>query len=157
MAQIKKAYQAIMAVLAENMDAQVSDIYAEVEALASAKSGGTGGNATSFHKDEDGNLVGIKCYYHKLWFNPEVVEFGKKSGSPTGLNSMCKDGNSKWTKQQSAFKKAKEQLLADVAAGEVDAADIGSILAELEEAKNVIVPNDELVGYETLEELLAAQ
>jgi len=54
----------------------------------------------------------------------------------------------------SAFKKAKEQLLEDVGSGEVEATDIAQITADLEEARQEIVPMEDVVGYETLEALL---
>ena len=156
MATIKKAYLDIVEFLQDNEDAYVRDILPQVTALASAKTGGGGGKATTFHRDEQGNVVAIQCYYHKLWMDPEVAEFGKKASSATGFNSMCKDGVSKWTKQQRDAKKAKEQLLTDVASGEIEAADLPALLAEIEEATDIVVPRDDNYGYETLEELLEA-
>ena len=154
---IKKAYQDIVTLLEDNNDAIVSDILPQVIQLASAKTGGGGGGrATTFHKDEEGNIVAIKCYYHNLWMDPEVAEFGKKTGSATGLNSMCKDGVSKWTKQQRQTKKAKEQLLQDLAAGEITADELPQALEEIEAASNEIIPRDDAYGFETLEELLEA-
>jgi len=156
MATIKKAYQDIVEFLQDNEDAYVRDILPQVTALASAKTGGGGGKATTFHRDEQGNVVGILCYYHKLWMDPEVAEFGKKASSATGFNSMCKDGVSKWTKQQRDAKKAKEQLLLDVSSGEIEAADLPALLAEIEEATDIVVPRDDNYGFSTLEELLEA-
>jgi len=152
---IKKAYQDIMSLLAANMNATVEDIYEQVEKLASAKAGG-GGGAAAFHKDENGDTVALHCSYHKLWFKPSEVEFGAKASSASGFNTMCKDGMSKWTKQLSTFKKAKEQLLTDVGAGEVDATDIVQITADLDEARQEIVPMDDVIGYDSLEALLAS-
>lgn len=155
MANIKKAYASIVELLQANEGSFVRDILPEVVALASAKTGGGGGKATTFHKDEEGNVVGILCYYHKLWMDPTAIEFGVKASSATGFNSMCKDGVSKWTKQQRDAKKAKEALLTDVASGEIEATDLPALLAEIEEASDLIVPLPEgMVGYATLEELL---
>lgn len=156
MSNIKKAHIEIVELLQANTDALVGDILPEVIALASAKTGGGGGRATTFHKDDNGEVVAIKCYYHGLWMSPADVEFGKKASSATGYNSMCKDGVSKWTKQERVAKAAKAQLLLDVADGTVDAADLPSIMAEIEEARQVVTPREDGYGYETLEELLEA-
>jgi hypothetical protein len=152
---IKKAYQEIMSLLAANMDKKVKTIYEQVEALASAKTGGGGTGATSFHKDEDGNIIALFCSYHGLWFRPSEVDFGKKASAASGFNTMCKDGMSKWTKQLSTFKKAKEQLLEDVGNGDVAATDIGTITATLQEAREAVVPMENYPGYASVEDLLA--
>jgi uncharacterized protein YuzE len=157
MATIKKAYQDIITLFQDNEDSFVRDILPQVTQLASAKTGGGGGKATTFHRDENGKVVGIQCYYHKLWMDPEVAEFGKKASSATGYNSMCKDGVSKWTKQQRDAKRAKEQLLLDVSNGDIEAADLPALLAEIEEASDVIIPRDDNYGFSTLEELLDSQ
>lgn len=154
---IKKAYTAIVALLTANQGLQVSDVLAEVIELASAKTGGGGGQASTFHKDEEGNTIAIRCYYHGLWMDPAEVEFGAKASSPTGLNSMCKDGMSKWTKQQRAAKAARNELLDSVANGETSADDLPGLLAEIEETRNAVIPREDEYGYESLEDLLAAQ
>lgn len=150
---IKKAYTNIVELLQANEDCLVGDILPQVVELASAKAGG-GGKATTFHKDADGTVRAIRCFYFGKWMDPAVVEFGKKASSTTGLNSMCKEGVSHWTKQQRAAKAAKEQLLADVAAGEVDHTELTELLAAIEEDRNVVA---EFNGpaFDTLEELLA--
>lgn len=153
MTQIKKAYQSIVSLLEANPDAKVKTLLDQVRELASAKSSG-GGSASTFHKDGD-NVTAIRCYYHGLWMNPEIAEFGKKTGSASGFNPMCKDGLSKWNRQQSQFKKAKEQLLARVAAGEVQAADIAAHLQEAEAARDQVIPREDSYGFATLEECLA--
>ena len=157
MSNIKKAHVEIVELLQANPEAVVSDILPEVIALASAKTGGGGGRATTFHKDDNGDVVAIKCYYFGTWMSPADVEFGKKASSATGYNSMCKEGVSKWTKQERVAKAAKEQLLVDVANGDVEASDLPRIMAEIEEARQVVIPREDGYGYETLEELLEAQ
>ena len=152
---IKKAFVAIIEVLNENLEASVADILPQIVELASAKSGGGGSKATTFHKDEDGVVVAIRCFYSGLWMDPAVVEFGKKTSSPTGLNSMCKEGVSHWTKQQRVAKLAKEQLLTDVSDGTVDASDLSEHLQAIEDERNTVVEMT-AQGYETLEALLEA-
>ena len=152
---IKKAYQEIVAFLEENADKKVKSIINDVVAMASAKSGGGGGGATTFHKNADGVVVAVRCLYHKLWMSPEVAEFGAKASSPTGLNSMCKDGVSKWSKQQRDAKNAKESLLAQVAAGEIEASNLGAELDAIEEARNVVEAREDGYGFAELEDCLA--
>jgi len=154
MSTIKKAFVEIVETLQANTNELVGDILPQIIALASAKTGGGGGKATTFHKNEDGQIVGVQCYYHGLWMSPEVAEFGKKASSATGYNSMCKDGVSKWTKQERVAKAAKEQLLLDVADGTVDAADLPAVMEEIENARKEREPREDAYGFATLEELL---
>lgn len=155
MATIKKAYAAIVELLEANQDAQVSDILPSVIELAAAKTGAGGGKATAFHRNEEGEVVAIKCYYHKLWMDPRVVEFGKKATSPTGMNNMCKDGVSKWTKQQRESKAAEAELLTRVAAGELAVEDIAGEQERIAEEAARIEAREDGYGFETLEECLA--
>ena len=87
--------------------------------------------------------------------DPRVVDFGAKATSATGLNSMCKDGVSKWTKQQRDLKKGKEALLDQLNKGEVEQSNLSELLTELEEASAATVPREDGYGFETLEECLA--
>lgn len=156
MATIKKAYTAIISLLEANRDAQVNDVIDQAIELASAKSGGGGGKATAHHRDENDNVVAIHCFYHQVWLDPAVVEFGKKASSATGLNSMCKEGVSKWTKQQRDFRNGKEALLEAVGSGDLEAADVPDAINELEAARKQITPLEgEYKGFATLEECLA--
>ncbi len=155
MATIKKAYQPIFEVLNANLDAQVSDVIEQLTALASAKTGGGGGKATNFHKLEDGTVAGIKCYYHGLWMDPRVVEFGNKTSSPTGLNNMCKDGVNKWTKQDRATKNLQQEILAEVMSGDIAPEDIATVQEEREAAIKAVIPREDGYGFATLEEMLA--
>ena len=159
MATIKKAYQAIITVLSAAIEADenatIASVMAEVTELASAKTGAGGGKATAFHRDEEGEVVAIKCYYHKLWMDPRVVEFGKKATSPTGMNNMCKDGVSKWTKQQRDVKAQEAELLGRVTSGELAVEDIPAEQERIAEEAKVITPREDEYGFETLEECLA--
>ena len=155
---IKKAYEAIInalkAAMEANIEATIESVIDEIVTLASAKSGAGGGKATQFHRNEEGIVVAIKCYYHKLWMDPEVVEFGKKATSATGLNNMCKEGVSKWTAQQRAAKLAGAELLDQVVAGTLLAEDIPAAQKRIADECAVIVPREDSYGFETLEECL---
>lgn len=151
---IKKAYEAIVEVLQANLTVTVEEVLPQVLELASAKTGSGGGKASTFHRDEDGNVVAIFCYAHKQWMDPRVVEFGSKAGSPTGFNNMCKDGVNKWTAAQRKRKAAESELLTRVAAGEVAPEDIAAEQARIAEEAGAIAPREDGYGFETLEECL---
>ena len=110
---IKKDFQAIVEFLEANQNKKVATILEQLREMCSAQ------NTVTFKKDADGNVTEVFCYYHKRWELVSEHEYGKKaSNKATGLNTMSKVGLNQWTKQQSVAKKAKEQLLARVAAGE---------------------------------------
>lgn len=163
MSKVKKVFEPIIALLVAAVEAnakvRVSDVLEEVKELAKARVGeGGGGKATTFHKNEAGEVVGIRCWYFQKWFDPRVTEVGKKANTPSGFNSMCKAGVNAWTKQEREYKAAKDGLLTQVAAGEVAQDQIGAKLQEFETARGVIVAAPEgVVLYDTLEDLLAAQ
>ena len=153
---IKKAFKPVVELLQANVSLLVEDVLEEVVKMCSAKTGSGGSKPSKFHKDEDGNVVAIFCYYFKQWFPIDTVEFGAKANSPTGFNNMCKEGVSNWTSQQRAAKKAESDLLKQLSAGELDIADLAQAQAAIEEERTAVKETD-LVGYETLEDLLAAQ
>lgn len=155
MATIKKAYVAIVEVLQANLGATVEEVLPQVLELASAKTGSGGGKATTFHKNEAGEVVAIKCYAHDLWMDPRVAEFGSKTSSPTGLNNMCKDGVNKWTAAQRKLKNAEGELLSKVAAGEIAPADIAAEQERIAAEAKTIEPREDGYGFATLEECLA--
>ena len=132
---IKKAYAQIAELLEANQNRKVSSIMPELIELMSAKV-----NQCNYRKDADGNVTHVFCYYHKKWEDVTEVEYGKKaSNKTTGLNTMCKEGVSKWTKQQRDAKKAKDTLLEGVANGEVDPYDLQGALEEIELQRQVVV------------------
>ena len=156
MSNIKKAFLPIVELLQANQDMLVSDILPQIVELTAAKTGAGGGKASTFHRDDAGNVVAVKCYYHGLWMHVTAVEFGEKKSSASGLNSMSKDGTSKWTKQNAGAKKAKEALLTRVAEGAITANDLPAELEQIEKDRAAIIPMDsEYQGFETLEECLA--
>ncbi len=152
---IKKAFVGLHALLVANENKKVSAILVEATEIMSAR--GAGGGASSVHRNSDNSVIAIMDYYFKRWLPIEFVEFGAKANSSSGLNTMCKLGTSLWTKQQREFKKGKEDLLNDVAAGDVLPAEIQSKLDELEEQRGYIAnyPIPEL-AFDSIEELEAA-
>lgn len=155
MANIKKVFTVISTILNANLSATVESLMPQLNEVMSAKTGGgtSGGKGTTFQKSEDGTVTAVLCYYFKQWMDPRLVDFGTKAGSSTGLNSMCKAGVSAWTKQQAAFRKAKEALLDQVAKGELKPSDIDGELAKLEAARDAIIDVPaEIQAFETLED-----
>ena len=152
---IKKAFVELHSFLEANKDKKVSTILDQVTELCSAK--GAGGTATSVLRDNNGVVVGILDYYFKQWLPVAFVEFGAKASSASGYNTMCKLGNSLWTRQQREFKKAKDALLDQVAQGEIDPTDIQSRIDELEQQRQRVepFPVPEL-AFNTMEDLQAA-
>ena len=129
--------------LAENSKKKVSsiseDLLAMVAKLSIPKSSGAGRN---FVKDAEGNVIAVFCYYHKVWELVEHIPYGKKaSNASTGLNTMCKEGTSNWTKQQKAYKAGESELLTKLSIGEVDVSELPTLKQQLEDAKTAIVPN----------------
>ena len=101
------------------------------------------GQANTFIRDDEGNVVAIYCYYHKQWELLSECEYGKKATSATGYNTMCKEGVSKWTKQQRVKKQAEAGLLDRVIAGELSTDDIPNEQVRLAEEAKIIVPRED--------------
>jgi hypothetical protein len=103
---------------------------------------------------EDGQPLAILDYYFKRWMpvvGEAAVEFGSKKNTATGLNTMCKEGVSHWTKQQKEAKEALAQILVDVESGELEPTDISSRREEIEENRKRIEHTD--LGFATIEEV----
>ncbi len=137
MSTIKKQYQAIIDLLEANSNKKVSTVLPQILELCEAKQ-----QAKTFKLNEEGEVTHVYCYYHKQWESVDECEYGTKKSSASGLNSMCKVGYNQWSKQQRDFKKAKEQLLQDVADGEIEAVELKAMLEELEVQRTAIVPRD---------------
>lgn len=137
---IKKQYEELYAILEANKNRKVSTVLPELLALMEAKGGGSDVGKT-FLKNEKGEVYAIYCYYHKKWELLSNVEYGKKANTATGLNTMCKEGVSSWGKQQRIYKKAKDDLLMQVANQELSAEELPQAMDDLEEQRKAIVPH----------------
>lgn len=151
---VKKAYVELVEFLNANQDKKVKSILPEIQEMCSAK--GAGGSATTFHKNENGEVVAIRCGYYGQWMPTSHVKFGAKAGSASGFNSMCAEGTNNYSKQNREFKAAKEELLQKVADGELAPENIGAELERLEAERKSIIPRKDGIGFETLEECLNA-
>ena len=148
---VKKAYTNIIAFLEVNADKKVKSILDELIELCSAKSAGS--STTSVYRNDAGEVTFVRCGYFKQWLPVAHVAFGAKVGSASGLSPMSKEGTSLWTKQQRVAKAAKDGLLEQVAAGDVEAGDLGNLMQEIETARLTVVGHP--LGFETIEEALA--
>jgi uncharacterized protein with NRDE domain len=153
MTTVKKQFEELYAVLEENKNKKVSTILPQLIELMSKKNNASG-QANTFIKDDEGNVVAIYCYYHKKWELLSDVEYGSKKGTATGYNTMCKEGVSKWTKQQRVKKAQEAELLTKVSSGELAVEDIAVEQARILEESKVIQPREDEHGFDTAEEAL---
>jgi hypothetical protein len=142
---VKKVYLPLIELLENNQNKKVSTLLPEILELVQSKQ-----VSRSYKTDENGCLTHVFCYYHKLWEPVNDVEFGSKRNTATGLNTMCKEGLSNWTKQQREYRRAKENILDKVANGTIAPQDIDTRLAELEKAKQVVHPRLDGIGYDAV-------
>lgn len=148
--QVKKQYEELYALLQANQNKKVSTIMPAIAELMSRKAGGENSGNNSY-TDETGQLW-VFCYYHKRWENTSIAEYGQKKGTKTGLNTMCKEGVSAWTKGQRVKKQAEANLLDLVAKGELEPSNIGAKQAEIAELAKVIEPRSDEHGFESMAE-----
>lgn len=139
----KKPFVQLISFLESNKDKKVSDILAEVKVMAESKKNAE----TVLYLDEDKKKpFAVFCYYHKKWELIKECEYGKKSSSASGLNTMCKEGTNQWTKQQSEAKRAKAALLDGVADGSVKPTELKQRLDAIELERVRIVPREDKKG-----------
>lgn len=150
MTNVKKVFVELVELLEANQNKKIQTIMPQVLELVSGKSA-----QKTFHKDDNGEVVAIYCYYHKCWELVSEVEYGRKASTAHGYNTMCKEGVSLWTKQQRDAKKAKEELLSQVATGEVEPSELPVRLEEIEDTRKRVIAQAESLGFDTLEEALA--
>lgn len=155
MTQVKKAFKEIAELLNENSNKKVSTILPQLMELMTSKNSGGSDIGKTFLKDDEGNVIAIFCYYHKKWELVQECEYGSKRGTSTGLNTMCKEGTSHWTKQQRVAKKSRDELLTKLSDGAIEVSDLASAQAEIDEAKEVIVPRADAHGYDNADEVKA--
>ena len=130
---VKKVYIELHTLLLNNKKKTVSDLMPEILKLMNSKTSDLN------HKvDDSGNVTHMFCYYHKQWEDITVYPYGSKSNSTTGLNTMCKIGVNKWTKQQRVYKQSKAELLDQLASGDLEVSELASKLEEIEIAKDHI-------------------
>lgn len=151
---IKKDFVELYEILEANSSKKVSAIMPELLELMTRKVNSSG-HATTFHKIGD-ETVAVFCYYHKTWEVVSIADYGKKANTATGLNTMCKEGVSTWTRQQRVKKQSESELLTKVANGEVEPIELGALMKQIQEDSKVITPREDGHGFATLEECLSS-
>lgn len=151
---IKKQYESIYAFLEANQTKKVSTVLPTLIEMMESKGGGSDIGKT-FLKDDEGNVIAVYCYYHKKWELIAKVEYGIKANTATGLNTMCKEGVSSWSKQQRTYKKHNDELLMQVAKGELSAEELQPLMQQADEVRKGVEVRSDEHGYNTMEELLA--
>lgn len=133
---IKKQFESIHSLLVENQGKKLGkELMSKLEALMVSKT-----MTKTFKLDDEGNVEFIFCYYHKEWENVNDIPYGNKKSTSHGLNTMCKQGVSNWTKQQRVLKVAKDELLELVAGGTFETNDLPATIKELEKQAKIIKP-----------------
>lgn len=138
MTNIKVQYKDIIEFLEANKGKKVSTIMDEITAMCTAKKGGS--NGKTFIRNDKGEVTHVYCYYHKKWEDVTVAEYGNKKNTATGLNTMCKEGVSSWTKQQRDADKASKALFERVLGGVITNDEVPAERAKIEEARLVVTP-----------------
>lgn len=135
MSNVKKCYEEIATLLEANKAKKISTMLPELMKLMESKSRGS-----TVRTDEHGNVTEIFCYYHKEWEVIADIPYGAKASSKTGLNTMCKQGVSNWTKQQRTKKQAEAGLLVQLADGSLAVEDIAQAQEAIAEEAKIIQP-----------------
>lgn len=133
---IKKQYLDVHSLIIDNKGKKLTPkLIEKLEALMASKV-----NSKTFELNEAGEVTRVFCYYHKEWEEVSTTPYGVKKSTAHGLNTMCKQGVSNWTRQQRLMKVAKAKLLDSVANGEIEASELPNELALIEEAAKTITP-----------------
>lgn len=157
---IKKDYEPVMAlfktaieiasqnkVKKSTIELMQAEYNKALELTASKNSNGSGSKSTAYW--QDGKLVAVFCYYHKKWELVDHIEYGKKAGTKTGLNTMCKEGTSAWTRQNRQKQKHQDDMMKKLLAKEITAEEVTPYNATIEPH------GDEDHSFDTLEQLQA--
>lgn len=149
MTNVKKAYVEIVALLEANANKKVSTMLPQIIELCQSKGSGV---TNTVLKDDAGDVVAVFCYYHKKWELIDECEYGAKKSTASGLNTMCKEGVSAWTKQQRIAKTVTASLLSRVECGELAVCELAFERKHIETQRTVVVPRLDGLGFDTAEE-----
>ena len=136
---VKKQFEELYTLLVENKNKKVNTILPQLIELMQRKNNASGQSHT-FLKNEEGEVTHVYCYYHKKWEDVTVAEYGNKKGTATGLNTMCKEGVSNWTKQQRVRKQLEAGLLTKLMAGDLQTEDLPAEQERIAADARAIVP-----------------
>lgn len=148
---IKKDFAELYALLKANENKKVSTIMDSILELISKRSAG-GSNGNTFIKNDEGAVTHVFCYYHKKWEPVAEVEYGSKANTATGLNTMCKEGVSQWTKTQRNIKVQKSKLLERFLASELTQDELTIESDAIDKQAKTIVPHSSGLGFDKVED-----
>ena len=155
---VKVIYRELLNFMLDNKERKVKNILEAALGMTSAKKRVR--TITTFIKDSEGSVVGVKDSYFDRWMplvGEQAVVFGTKTGSSSGLNPMSKDGLSQWSKQQTIARKESLALIERIqldsdAEGFLAVEDIPAEKERIEAARTAVIDTD--LGFETKEELV---
>ena len=141
---IKKDFQELVTFLEQNKGKKISSILEAIYSMTSTKV------RQSTHCEVDGRLY-VFCYYHKKWEPVDEVPYGSKAGTKTGLNTMCKEGVSKWTQKNKALKAVDGKVFEALQAGEITVEELQTYKQSLIDAlESEIVPHSSGIGFDSI-------
>ena len=154
---IRKQFVPLMEFLEGNRGQKVSDLLPQITQICSAKSNRSGEKVALFiGEGEKRKPVAILCWAFKRWMplvGDNAVEFGSKANTATGLNTMCKEGTSWWTKNNREKKEAEADILKQVKAETLKPNQIDA--AEAAVTKKFSVRPESKLGFATKDEVIA--
>lgn len=132
---VKKAYVELIDFLKANENKKIASIMPQLLELVSSKQA-----TKNFITNEAGEVTHIYCYYHKKWEALSECEYGAKKHSPSGFNSMCKEGVNQWTKQQRVARQQEGELLMKLQDGTLAPSGIEAERERIQADKDAIIP-----------------
>lgn len=142
MTNVKKVYLPLIELLESNQTKKISSLMPQIMEIVGSKQ-----QTTTVRRNDDGEVTHVFCYYHKKWEDITVAEYSQKKTS-SGLNTMCKEGQNQWSKQQREFKKGKEEILTCVIAGTLSSDHVEEEMEQLENDRKAIHPREDGHGEE---------
>lgn len=149
MAKIRKQFQKVYEVLSDpaNAKKQTKTTLALLMPVLATQS-------PSYLRSISGiTVTAVYCKYHKKWEPVSEVDYLPKKGTASGLCNTCKEGVSRYHKQNNEFNKRSLALPGLIKSKGVSIDDIEALLEEIDAIKSVVVPRTDGIGFDTLEEI----
>lgn len=143
----------IIAYLNDNENKKVSTVKNELINMISELTKRKTGPAQTHIRDANNEVIAIFCYYHKKWEILEHAEYGLKKHSTHGFNTMCKEGVSRWTKQNNKRKQIGNIILEELSSGILNAESIALRKQELEEECNIVIAREDGHGFDSIDQV----
>ena len=154
--QIKKQYEDIITLMQANPKRTLGTFMKDkafIDLVTASR------RATSYLSmtDNPKDAYAVFCGYHKQWElivtdEEGLCNYGTKSTSPTGHNTMCKVGHADWSATQRELAKVDQIVLSELMAGELTAEEVPTRKAKLVEDIEAKERQAKPIGYATEEE-----